>query len=217
MIGHPVQQLTTSPRALATLVAACAMPFGSVSAAENVRPDGQILEEVAVTASRVAQPGFKAPTPTTVITAAELEHTGAPDVAAYLNTLPAFRPSRTPTTTIQSGTAIGVNLIDLRGLGTERSLVLVNSRRHVPTQATGAVDFNVIPSVALGSVEVITGGASAAWGSDAVAGVVNLLFDHDLQESSSMLNTAPPLKAMAPSGDSPPRSATTCSTATVIS
>src|SRR5690606_559757 len=84
-------------------------------------------------------------------------------------------------TTQQSSQNMGANFIDLRGLGPERTLVLVNSRRHVPTHSTGVVDLNVVPSVALGSVEAVTGGASAAWGSDAVAGVVNLIYDDKLE------------------------------------
>ena len=138
------------------------------------------LEKVTVTASRIERSGFQAPTPTTTVSAAELENAGAPDVASFLNTLPAFSPSSTPATTQQSLEDMGANFIDLRGLEPQRTLVLVNSRRHVPTQASGLVDLNVVPTVAISSIEVVTGGASAAWGSDAVAGVVNLIYDTKL-------------------------------------
>lgn len=139
------------------------------------------LETITVTASRIERSGFQAPTPTTIVTAVEIERDGALDVAEYLNELPAFFPTATPSSTTLSPMNKGGNFVDLRGLGPQRTLVLVNSRRHVPTLSDGAVDLNAVPSAAIRSVEVVTGGASAAWGSDAVAGVVNILYDTDLQ------------------------------------
>ena len=139
------------------------------------------IEEVVVTASRIARSGFTAPTPVTSVTAEDLAASGAPDIAGYLNDLPAFRATATPTNTGLSTSGAGGNFVDLRGLGPRRTLVLVNGRRHVPTTSEGTVDLNVVPAVAVQRIEVVTGGASAAWGSDAVAGVVNILYDTTLK------------------------------------
>src|SRR5690606_4083520 len=75
----------------------------------------------------------------------------------------------------------GINAVDLRGLGANRNLVLLNGRRGTPFDEYGIVDLNAVPSLAIGRVEVVTGGASAAWGSDAISGVVNLIYDEDLE------------------------------------
>jgi iron complex outermembrane recepter protein len=151
------------------------------ASAPTSNPERVELEIVTVTATRIERNGFQAPTPTTIVTAADLEKDGALDIAEYLNELPAFFPTATPSSTTLSPTNKGGNFVDLRGLGPQRTLVLVNSRRHVPTLADGAVDLNAVPSAAIKSIEVVTGGASAAWGSDAVAGVVNILYDTQLQ------------------------------------
>lgn len=131
---------------------------------------------IVITASRASRSGFEAPTPTTILSAAELLRTGEANVADALNQVPAFSASRTPTTSSGQSQNVGGNFLDLRGLGPSRTLILVDGRRHVPTTQDGLVDLNVIPSALIERVEVVTGGASAAWGSDAVAGVVNLIF-----------------------------------------
>ena len=138
------------------------------------------LEEVVITASRVKRGGFEAPTPVTVITEQSLQNTGTTNLADILNTMPAFAATISSASTGLSSSLQGANLLDLRGLGANRTLVLVNGRRHVAGFDSGSVDVNVIPSIAVKRVEVVTGGASAAWGSDAVAGVVNFIYDKDL-------------------------------------
>lgn len=162
--------------ALATasgLAMACLLQAGPAAAQE--------VEEVVVTASRVNRTGFDAPTPTTVVGAENLQAVAATNVADMLNTLPTFANGTTPATTSHSSQNAGANFLNLRDLGNNRTLVLIDGRRHVPTTASGLVDINVIPAALLGRVEVVTGGASAAWGSDAVAGVVNLIFREDLE------------------------------------
>ncbi|MYM34370.1 TonB-dependent receptor [Duganella sp. FT94W] len=151
--------------------------------AQSAEPAAVAPEQtVVVSASRIS--GFTAPTPTTMLNSADLERRGATNVAETLNDIPAFRATSTPTGgangTIQSSGLAGQNLLDLRGLGAIRTLVLVNGRRHVPSNATGSLDLNVIPSSLIERAETVTGGASAAWGSDAVAGVVNLLLKNKL-------------------------------------
>ncbi|MDB5465536.1 MAG: hypothetical protein JWQ46_298, partial [Phenylobacterium sp.] len=138
------------------------------------------LEEVVVTASRVDRAGFTAPTPTTTVGLQELQKSGTTNVADFLNTIPAFGAATTPASTAHNSVNSGLNLVNLRSLGLNRTLVLVDRERFTPSTATGRVDLNVIPTVMIERVEVVTGGASAAWGSDAVAGVVNLIFKKNL-------------------------------------
>ena len=157
-----------------SLAVACMMPAGPALAQD-------LVEELVVTASRVNRSGFDAPTPTTVVGTDNLQAVAATNVADMLNTLPTFGGGTTPSTTSHSSQNAGANFLNLRDLGNNRTLVLVDGRRHVPTTASGLVDINVIPASLLGRVEVVTGGASAAWGSDAVAGVVNLIFREDLE------------------------------------
>src|SRR5690606_26511178 len=79
------------------------------------------------------------------------------------------------------GGNVGARVLDLRGLGGERTLVLVDGKRFVPSTQRGTVDINLIPSALVQRTEIVTGGASAAYGSDAVAGVVNFILDRDFQ------------------------------------
>ncbi|HWL47643.1 MAG TPA: TonB-dependent receptor plug domain-containing protein, partial [Sphingomonadaceae bacterium] len=133
--------------------------------------------EIIVTGSRIARTGFTTPTPVTVVGAARIETLAATNVGDVLNQVPAFRATSSPTTagvTIGGG---GARTVDLRGLGAPRTLVLVDGRRFVQSTAEGTVDTNLIPSILIDRIEVVTGGASAAYGSDAVAGVVNFILD----------------------------------------
>jgi len=139
------------------------------------------IDEIVVTGSRLARQGFDAPTPTTVLSSVQLEQRGSSNVGDFLNEIPAFRPSQNAQTNTQTSTATGAVYADLRSLGNIRTLTLVDGRRHVPSAATGEVDLNLIPSILVDRVEVVTGGASAAYGSDAVSGVVNIILNKKLQ------------------------------------
>jgi len=132
-------------------------------------PELESVDQVVVTASRVARTGFTAPTPTTVIGSAQIEQRGATNVATILYDVPAFRPSPPGSMAAANGGAL---YADLRSLGAARTLVLVDGRRFVPS---AAVDLNQFPTILIDRTEVVTGGASAQWGSDAIAGVVNLI------------------------------------------
>ncbi len=178
---------------LAAVVAALLAP-GIALAQSGARDAEQPIAEVVVTGSHLADTGFATPTPVTVVGAADLERQGISNIANLLNTLPAFRAQSTPATTAIFINNAGANLADLRGLGAQRTLVLVDGRRFVPgTTAgggfapSGAVDLNMIPTALVQRAEVVTGGASAAYGSDAVAGVVNLILDTKLQGLKSSL------------------------------
>ena len=154
---------------------------GSCGGNSNTADPGDTLEELTVTASRIEHAGFQAPTPVSVLDASQIEQRGATNIANVINEIPAFTGSITPASTGLNSRQNGVNAVDLRGLGTNRNLVLLNGRRGTPFDEFGIVDLNAVPSLAIGRVEVVTGGASAAWGSDAVSGVVNLIYDEDLE------------------------------------
>jgi iron complex outermembrane receptor protein len=152
------------------------------------QPEEAPATEIIVTGSRIAATGFTAPTPVTVIGQQDLQQQGSSNIADLLNTIPAFRPQSTPATVGIFSSNAGANLADLRGLGASRTLVLIDGRRVVAGTVAGggfspagAVDLSLIPTVLINRTEVVTGGASAAYGSDAVAGVVNILIDTQLQ------------------------------------
>jgi len=130
-------------------------------------------EDIVVTASRVRSSGFTAPTPLTVIGEDQIEAVAPTQVQDILALVPSFRTTGQP--------ASATTYADLRGLGAQRTLVLVDGRRHVPTFSDGTVDLGVIPTILIQRTEVVTGGASASWGSDAVAGVINLILKSDLE------------------------------------
>jgi outer membrane receptor protein involved in Fe transport len=136
------------------------------------------VADIVVTGTRIVRSGFTTPTPLTVIGADVLQQRAANNIGEVLTQLPSFRATTSPTTSTVFGNS--AYYADLRGLGPQRTLVLVDGRRFVPTSATGLVDLNLIPSIMVQRSEVVTGGASAAWGSDAVAGVLNLILKNNL-------------------------------------
>jgi len=131
------------------------------------------LGAVRVSASRIDRPDFVSPTPILPISAEELKLDSRTNVGAALNDLPQFRATSSPQTT-GSNTGAGNAPVDLRGLGISRTLVLVDGRR-----VSSDNDLNTIPSIMVKYVDVVTGGASAAWGSGAVSGVVNISLDRE--------------------------------------
>jgi len=138
-------------------------------------------QAIVITGSRIARQGFNAPTPITVLGQEAILARGDTNIAEVLSELPAFRASQTPANSFVSITGnIGARTLDLRGLAPQRTLVLVNGRRFIPSSPQGTVDLNLIPTMLIQRSEVVTGGASAAYGSDAVAGVVNLILDTKL-------------------------------------
>ncbi len=171
-------------RALST-VSALALAAAAVSAphfaqaAEQAQEGESSLEEIVITGSRIIREGFEAPTPLSVIDTAALERAPAANIAEYVNTLPVFAGSRSPNNSqngISAGDA-GVNALNLRGIGTNRTLVLIDGQRSVGSVLSGNVDINAVPQQLISRVEVVTGGASAVYGSDAVGGVANFVLD----------------------------------------
>ena len=138
------------------------------------------LKQVMVTATRVVRKDFTAPTPTIVMSSKDIQAIAAVNIGDIAAQVPAFIATSTPTTsTLSEDTGRG-NFLDLRGLGPDRTLILVDGERFVPTTIDGLVDTDVIPEAIISHVDVVTGGGSADWGSNAVAGVVNIVLNHHL-------------------------------------
>ncbi|MBB5733489.1 outer membrane receptor protein involved in Fe transport [Altererythrobacter atlanticus] len=141
----------------------------------------QSQETIVVTGTRIQRSGYNAPTPLTVLGQQDIEATAPANVADFVNEIPSVVGSSTPANSnlsMSSGLS-GLNTINLRGLGTSRTLVLLNGQRSVGSALGGQVDVNTFPQGLISGVEVVTGGASAAYGSDAVSGVVNFILDED--------------------------------------
>ncbi|MDJ0654480.1 MAG: TonB-dependent receptor [Xanthomonadales bacterium] len=147
-------------------------------AAQGVADDGEIVEEIVVTGSRIARPDLVANSPVAVIDAEEFELAATVETESLLNTLPQVVPSFGATT---NNPGTGTATVDLRNLGTVRTLVMMNGRRIVGSNTNGVVDINNIPPALIERVEVATGGASAVYGSDAMAGVVNFILKEDYE------------------------------------
>ena len=161
---------------------------GSAGTAQDTSASKQD-DEIVVTGSRIARPEFAAPNPIISFDAAALQRSGNTNVTTFLQRVPALTGSRDVTQTsgggaVSSGTfgQAGLNQLNLRNLGTNRTLVLVNGRRHVAGEAnTAAVDINSIPTDLIDRTDVLTGAVSAVYGADGVTGVVNFILKHDFQ------------------------------------
>ncbi len=168
------------------LVLAASCFAGVPSYAQNTAATEGAIESVTVTGSRIQLQGYEAPTPVTVVDLGSLERDARPDIGDVLRNLPAFGASSSPNNSaraslVSDGSA-GLNLVSLRNLGQLRTLVLFNGQRVVSSNlALGGTDLSTIPSSLVERIDVVTGGASASWGSDAVAGVVNLILNTKLE------------------------------------
>ena len=148
-----------------------------VPAAAQDTDDADGLKEVTITGTRLRASGMNAPTPVTVVSAAQLDEVAPGNIAAAIKQLPQFRGNVDATQNNGIGTDAGQSVVNMRGLGANRTLVLLDGRRLVPSTYNGTVDINVLPQSLLLRTDVVTGGASAAYGTDAVAGVVNFILD----------------------------------------
>ncbi len=148
-------------------IVAAAMVSAPVAAQTAQAEEG---EAIVVTGSRIQRMDLTSTSPVSVVPAEEFKLTGAVNVEQVINTLPQVLPG---TTGFSNNPGNGAVTLNLRNLGSTRTLVLVNGRRWMFYDTNQVVDLNTIPQFLLGSVDVVTGGASAVYGSDAVAGVVN--------------------------------------------
>ncbi|MGK2909190.1 MAG: TonB-dependent receptor plug domain-containing protein [Sphingobium sp.] len=171
-------------RCLATVAATAICVAGSAARAqddpaETPEVDPSTVAEITVTGSRIVRDGYGAPTPVSVVSLKELKAEAPANISDFVNTLPAVRGSGTAASSngSLSNGAAGVNSVNLRNLGPSRTLVLFDGQRSVASTTTGQVDVNTFPQALIERVEVVTGGASSAYGSDAVSGVVNFVLN----------------------------------------
>ena len=164
------------------LVSAIGALCASTVLSTNILAQEQGIEEVVVTGSRISRnSAIEAASPVAVLGGDTIRTAGQADLGELLRESPALNNSLPASFSAIQGagttdTDVGLGLLNLRGLGAQRTLTLVNGRRHVAGgQGTAAVDVNSIPTVMVGRVETLTGGASAVYGADAVSGVVNFV------------------------------------------
>src|SRR6185369_5030471 len=172
--------------------AAVAAAIGTSLVAPTTYAADDELAEITVTGSRIVRRDLDAPSPILTVSSDTFEASSTTSAESVLNQLPQFSPTGTQfASSIQSGATAspGAATLNLRGLGTNRNLVLVDGRRPQPANASLVVDVNTIPAAAIQSVEVITGGASATYGPDAMAGVVNFILKKNFQGLSLDLQT----------------------------
>ena len=169
-------QTPTSPVAnpAATIEGPAQQPGPTAVATSQGTPadDTQGGGEIVVTGSRIS--GFTAPTPVTTLSQVELQQKAAATISDLLEDVPQLRINQNIG---KSSEPVGASNADLRGLGTQRTLVLIDGRRVAFTDPAGTIDTNIVPVALIKNIEIVTGGASAAYGSDAVAGVVNFVLD----------------------------------------
>jgi len=182
-MNNHIVRVTT--RFLLLAILAVSMIAGDIAFAQEKK---EALEEVTVTGSRIARRDYTSQSPIVTIKAETFEDRANIGLEATLNQMPQFNvagnqaslsPASTPFP--QATSAPGAATIDLRGIGTNRTLVLVDGRRAQPANGLLVVDLNTIPAAAIANIEVITGGAAAVYGADALAGVVNLKLKHDFE------------------------------------
>lgn len=160
--------------ALACGVSAAALTGAVPAFAEDAAKSGA---ELVVTGSRIRQVGMTTPVPVTAVSVTELKAMSPGVLVEGLAQLPQFYNNQTPNSGAAWFTRAGYGNLDIRGLGVNRTLTLLNGRRVISQTAFGGVDTNMFPQDMIRSVETVTGGASAAYGTDAVAGVTNFLLD----------------------------------------
>jgi iron complex outermembrane recepter protein len=180
-----------APRALtAAVAAALGLTVPSILVAQGApgpaaaNSEGEV-QEVTVTGSRIVRRDYTALSPIVTVEQERLERSSTLGLESTLNQMPQFAPAgtqfvanQTESTAFQS---VGIASLNMRGLGTNRNLVLINGRRAQPANATLVVDVNTIPSAAIANIEIISGGASSVYGADAIAGVVNFILKDNFE------------------------------------
>ncbi|HTJ19896.1 MAG TPA: TonB-dependent receptor plug domain-containing protein, partial [Steroidobacteraceae bacterium] len=150
----------------------------AVIAAPSSYAQDPSIQEIVVTGSRIRIRDFEAISPVATVSADTIKSTGELSVEEVLNRLPQVVPGLTANS---NNPANGTATVDLRGIGPQRTLVLVNGRRLTPSTSSGIVDLNNVPARLIERVEVVTGGASAVYGSDALSGVVNFILKDNFE------------------------------------
>lgn len=165
-------------RILRGSVSALAVACAAAAHAQTPPADAEgSVAEVIVTGSRLVRTGEQAPTPSTIVGTQEMQAQAITSIVNISRVLPQFRNQRGAQTGANNSQNGGQGSLDLRSLGANRNLILLNGQRIVPSTGNGIVDTNILPGSLISRVDVVTGGASAAYGSDAVSGVVNFIVD----------------------------------------
>jgi len=175
--AEPAQDQTASQQSEAPVEIAQAVDCAAT-------PNDPTCQAIVVTGSRIPRPNLESPIPITSVSGQEFFETGNVSVGDTLNDLPALRSTFSQANSTRFLGTAGLNLLDLRGLGTVRTLVLQNGRRHVggDVLSSGVTpDVNTIPTDLIERVDVVTGANSAVYGSDAIAGVVNFILKDDYE------------------------------------
>jgi iron complex outermembrane recepter protein len=179
-------QLRSGNRTKVTVLASTISAILGTGATHSARAQEPLPEEVLVTGSRIVRRDLDAPSPIMTVDAQRLDASSTLSVETVLNQMPQFAPAQSQFSAqgeIQTSPtgSLGVGTINMRGVGTNRTLVLLDGRRAQPTNASLVVDLNTIPSAAIERIETITGGASAVYGADALAGVVNFVLKDNFE------------------------------------
>lgn len=165
----------------AALISISAFPFGNAAAqpadAGQSANAGPATEEVVVTGSRIARKGFETPTPVTTISAQDLQAKQPTTVNDIVSDIPELRPTQQ----LNGSGDVNISTFNLRDIGQQRTLTLINGKRAVASSPAGGFDINSLPAALVSRVEVVTAGASAVYGSDALAGVVNIFLKNDIR------------------------------------
>src|SRR5512146_1572564 len=177
--GKNLKINTTRGRLLASTMICSAMAAFATTAAAQDQTTGTTVQEIVVTGSRIPQPNLTSTSPLTVVNDQNIKLSGTTNVETLLQTLPSVSPEFNQG--VDNG-ATGTATVALRGLSSTRTLVLIDGNRLMPGDPiVPTPDLNNIPAALIDRVEVITGGASAVYGSDAVAGVVNFIMKRDFE------------------------------------
>jgi iron complex outermembrane receptor protein len=158
-----------------TIVLAVAAVTAPVSAAPPMQMEP--IEQVVVTGSRIISDANRSPTPVMVFSVDQLQATTPTNIADALNKLPVFQGSNSPRNQSNAGSNGAGNVLNLRNFGAQRTLILLDGHRVAASSAAGTVDIDTLPQMLMTRVDVVTSGASAVYGSDAITGVVNFILD----------------------------------------
>lgn len=167
---------------LSLAVACLAAPLAAQEAPESAEApqNSDSGDGIIVTGSRIQRQDYVAPSPIVTVTTEAITDAGRATVDDYLRDLPQFTAGTGDFSNDSNGGTAGRSTLNLRGLGPQRNLVIMDGRRLMSSGTDGAIDVNTIPSLAIGGIEIISGGASATYGSDALSGVVNFKTRTDL-------------------------------------
>jgi outer membrane receptor protein involved in Fe transport len=172
-----------------TALAAVSLWAGAAEAQEPPVAAQADAEEITVTGSRLRRDGMSTPTPVTALEMTEMRQMAPTLLMDSLDQLPQFRDNALSQTGSIFTSGGGSQAVNLRGIGTNRTLTLLNGRRLVPGQQAGTPDVAILPTALIQRVEVVTGGASAAYGSDAISGVTNFILDTEFEGAKANLQT----------------------------